>query len=499
MVCRRLWDEMPPGNHTIETEDLQRFGDVNEALAVYYDVSLSDDVASGDKGLERTIREWFGNCLIAGSGIRGQVLQGVDKTEGLDNSVIRRLLHTHLIRAEKRRAATWFELAHDRLLEPVRQSNEKWFKANLEEFQRNAVAWEKLGHPEGILLVGEELKKARRWSAAHPGALTVLEQRFLAESDEKEKALAAQRRKARQIWWLAIGASILAVAAVVSFAFAFKGQREQAGLVVDLNKDKAALLEAAKAEKIADQKAEDARLQEEASRLGKTAAETMAKAQRKARDAIFLDLLTKVIKFPVTVDANSVPGEVQPLDKNAWTVLVSSKDGSPFIIARSYFESGGGRVVAVGHDGFLRYRDSSNTNQMFGTALLWLRGDMPAHVLFLTGPRVVLPQPANQAAFTQEIAPWGFTASFTQKLTDPAIFNDTGVLVVGNEFGGFDDKEIANIVDFVKKGGGLLAVGLGWSWYEMRPGAPIRPLDQYPMNRLLTNFGAVWTKKFFKQ
>ena len=39
-----------------------------------------------------------------------------EESEGLDNATVEKLLDTHLVRAEKRAGATWYELAHDRLL-----------------------------------------------------------------------------------------------------------------------------------------------------------------------------------------------------------------------------------------------------------------------------------------------------------------------------------------------------------------------------------------------
>src|SRR5258708_40059926 len=92
-----------------------------------------------DPVLERAIRQWFSDALIISGRIRGQVMQGVQKTAGLDNDVILKLLDTHLIRGEKRRGATWYELAHDRLIRPVSVSNESWLQQNLDPFQWRAA------------------------------------------------------------------------------------------------------------------------------------------------------------------------------------------------------------------------------------------------------------------------------------------------------------------------------------------------------------------------
>ena len=87
----------------------------------------------------------------------------------------------------------------------------------------------------------------------------------------------------------------------------------------------------------------------------------------------------------ITLEPEAVPGEVKPLSGN-WVTLVRSRDGTPFAIARSYAEEQQGRVIAIGHDGLLFYRDQNKDNLMLGTALQWLRGDRPEMVVLSGGP-----------------------------------------------------------------------------------------------------------------
>ena len=126
MVCRRLWDELPPDARTIGVENLLASGDVDAALAAYYDGSVAE-LAAADVPAERALREWFGDRLITPGGIRGQVLREQTATGGLDNDAVDSLVATHLVRAEQRDAKTWLELAHDRLVVPVLDSNTAWF------------------------------------------------------------------------------------------------------------------------------------------------------------------------------------------------------------------------------------------------------------------------------------------------------------------------------------------------------------------------------------
>ena len=130
VVCYRLWEHLPENTPKIQEAHIQEAGDVNTALAGYY----ADRVAATAQttGIrERTIREWFDTHLITEQGIRGQVLRGAEQSQGLDNQAIAPLVDAHLVRAENRRGATWYELTHDRLIEPVRHNNAAWFQANM--------------------------------------------------------------------------------------------------------------------------------------------------------------------------------------------------------------------------------------------------------------------------------------------------------------------------------------------------------------------------------
>lgn len=218
VVCFRLWDALPAGDLAIDEEDLTRFGDVTEALAAYYADSVRR-LAAGKEARERAIREWFGEALITTGGIRGQVLRGAEESEGLANDVIERLLDTHLVRAEKRAGATWYELAHDRLIEPVRDDNAAWRAEHLSEVQQRSALWERQGRPPGLLVQDEDLAAAERWAAA-AAVITGVERRFLEASREAQAIAERERRQARRIRRLAIAATVVGALALVAGVFA---------------------------------------------------------------------------------------------------------------------------------------------------------------------------------------------------------------------------------------------------------------------------------------
>jgi WD40 repeat protein len=197
VVCRRLWDALPDDIRTIGVEHLRAAGDVNKALAAYYNICVGQ-IAGADSSYERRLREWFNEKLITPGGKRVQVLREEDKSGDLDNASIARLLDTHLVRSDQRSGATWYELAHDRLIEPVRTSNAAW-RSNLSLLQRQAELWGR-ERPESLLLRGRDLKTAEDWARDHAASVLPVEKDLLDRSVRQRRAT-----------WIKLGALALAI------------------------------------------------------------------------------------------------------------------------------------------------------------------------------------------------------------------------------------------------------------------------------------------------
>jgi len=185
VVCRGLWEKMPTDDLSIDAEDVERFGDVNRALTTYYDDEVRN-LANSAEDVERQIRDWFGR-LFSADGVRQQLLKRREASEGLSNSLIDRLIDTHLVRAEERANATWYELAHDRLVDPVRASNEAWKTANLAPWQRKAALWSEEGQPESLLLESRELSTAKGWAGKHKDRLSKSERKYIGDSTARRR------------------------------------------------------------------------------------------------------------------------------------------------------------------------------------------------------------------------------------------------------------------------------------------------------------------------
>ncbi len=186
VVCKRLWEKRGSADK-VDESTLSSAGTVNEALAGYFADSVKQIADSlKDSGVrEWMIRNWFDRKLITSGGIRGQVMMGENETEGLDNRAVRLLIDQYLVREERRRGITWYELAHDRLVDPIRQDNEQWRRLNLSRYQNRAVRYVNEGQPPELLLTAAELKEMEQWESQHQGDLTYEEEDLLEASRTK--------------------------------------------------------------------------------------------------------------------------------------------------------------------------------------------------------------------------------------------------------------------------------------------------------------------------
>ncbi len=141
VVCLTLWASLPPNTIAINETHLERFGDLNRALANFYQDAIKASIHN-TKIRERLVRNWCEQVLITPMKTRGTVYRGKEHTSGIPNEVIDVLESNHLIRAEYRAGARWYELTHDRFIEPILTSNEEW-KKNLLDPLFAVFTWSK--------------------------------------------------------------------------------------------------------------------------------------------------------------------------------------------------------------------------------------------------------------------------------------------------------------------------------------------------------------------
>ena len=238
VTCRQIWEGLGDA-HRIAIDDIESAGDVNEALAGYYAASVA--AVSRETGVaERALRDWFERELVTAQGFRGQVLGGPEATTEADGRVLELLTTAHLLRAESRRGAIWYELAHDRLTLPIEEDNARWRARHLSDIERRASEWDWQGRPDRLLFGGADLDRAERW-ASEPGTTpTRVERDFLAASAKAQRQRDDLVREAvRTRRWLRVSVGLLALAlvtaalAVVSAVRAFQESDEAEAAAAD--------------------------------------------------------------------------------------------------------------------------------------------------------------------------------------------------------------------------------------------------------------------------
>ena len=197
VVCYQLWQnlkEKPPGE--ITQQDLQELGDVDKALAQFYEQAIAETILRTGVS-EIDARDWFERQLITEAGTRGMVYRGKQETGGLSNPAVDMLASKFLLRAEARSGGTWYELVHDRFIEPILQANQAWrLKQPLIQM---AQAWADSGKSATKLLEGQQLQWAldTNWQGLGPMVQEFLEASQAAQR-ARDAAAQAEREAQRQ-------------------------------------------------------------------------------------------------------------------------------------------------------------------------------------------------------------------------------------------------------------------------------------------------------------
>ncbi len=195
VVCYQLWENLKGGSaNEITKRNLQEAGDVDTALAEFYEHALRESL-QGTAISEIELRIWFDQQLITEARTRGTVYQGESETAGMTNQVVKRLTNQFLLRAELRAGGIWYELIHDRFIEPILQSNQNW-RDRQGPLTQAAMAWDEAGRTEAKLLVGQQLEDML--TDINRNNLEPLVATFLEASDRANQALLDRETARRQ-------------------------------------------------------------------------------------------------------------------------------------------------------------------------------------------------------------------------------------------------------------------------------------------------------------
>jgi tetratricopeptide (TPR) repeat protein len=244
VVCQTLINKLAPNATVITMEHLEAYGNLDKALQVFYEDSLKEVIektrevlrSKGESELkEGVLRNWFEKKLITPAQTRGLAYRGATHTEGLINEAVDVLDQAHIIREERRGSGRWYELSHDRFIDPIRTSNKEWLlqfsgaAKTRQWLEERAVRWSR--RQDEVDLLGEnELSEVERWVASAEAAelgydpvVTNLMQASRAniKSKQRQRELELESTKkleksARQFKWASVGLAAMFILAVVT-------------------------------------------------------------------------------------------------------------------------------------------------------------------------------------------------------------------------------------------------------------------------------------------
>jgi hypothetical protein len=188
-VCYQMWQELrqQPGE-AITADDVERFADVDKALTNFYEETIRQTVQATDIS-EVALREWFENELITEAGTRNMVYRGEEMTGMLPTAVAEAVLSRFIIREEVRPGGVWYELVHDRLVQPIINANHSWRLK--QPLPRLAQRWANGGRTDDLLLHDRDLGHLTRdndWRLLGPLVVEFVNASQKAQNQEMEKA-----------------------------------------------------------------------------------------------------------------------------------------------------------------------------------------------------------------------------------------------------------------------------------------------------------------------
>ena len=134
VVCYQLWENLKdrPEKKQITTEDLNLLAGhedwgqfIDKALSQFYETNLREVISAAPEA-ERELRDWFDNKLITEARTRGTVFRGQETSGDIATEIADALVDRYLLRRESRAGGTWYELIHDRFVDPIVKANWNW-------------------------------------------------------------------------------------------------------------------------------------------------------------------------------------------------------------------------------------------------------------------------------------------------------------------------------------------------------------------------------------
>ncbi|MEV0236992.1 tetratricopeptide repeat protein [Nonomuraea sp. NPDC050786] len=124
VVCESLWRSLPPETSEIRRGDVLRYAD--QALSEHYARQLREIAVERFNGDVRLLTTWLRLTFPGRAGGGPQaVRQSAIRSAGVGRTVVALLVKRRLLRADEQLGESSYELAYDRLLQPVEQDEQR--------------------------------------------------------------------------------------------------------------------------------------------------------------------------------------------------------------------------------------------------------------------------------------------------------------------------------------------------------------------------------------
>ena len=438
-----------------------------------------------------------------------------------------------------------------------------------------AIEWGK-GRSDSLLLRGDDLARAERWLGESEGKdpqPTELQETYIKNSREAEDARARAEQILRDAVTKAalrtkVGIGILSVAILLAGVAVFFGansleQADKAQKIASQSKsdadkaqetskteaqkalqarsdaDKAQETSKTEAQKALQARSDADKAQEtskteaqkalqakndadKAQETSKTEAQKASQAKKEA-DKLFGETTNLQLAFlgqksiDQIITKESKPGVLEFLnDDQTWSPII--RKGEQVFAALREFEQG--RIFATSHgsvigDTRLLEAKYSDSQEFVKTSLKWLNGRNGKYRILVSSEHCeVLTVSKNEglSRWKKQFEEWNYTVNeISAPITDTKL-KEADILIIGNAWGNFTQEEIEVVKKFVSRGGGLLAVAIGWDWKNFnfnnpdwekhlnckdnKSGQNPNNPSTHPMNRLFEPFDLQWTMEY---
>jgi hypothetical protein len=183
-----------------------------------------------------------------------------------------------------------------------------------------------------------------------------------------------------------------------------------------------------------------------------------------------------------TIAAPGIPGPVSVFGPDAFAIIAAPVDDATSAPVVAGAHLGRGRIIAFGHTGYFDKAAlaSHDTQLLVRNAIAWT-ADKPR-------PKVAV---HRQADLLATLKAEGMDAMSTA----PADLAGAGVDVFCVNPANLRPAEVDDVARFVREGGGLVTISLGWGWLQLNPG---RSIQDHPANRLLAPAGLLYADGYLR-